>query len=246
MENDQQNFSSKETYEQKRQAKEAAKKTQNKGRSSRRVIRWLVFILGLGLLIWGMVKIGGGNTPDSGGPAELPKEILAGEWSQGLETAPLTLIEYADFQCPACASYHPLIQQLQTEFGDKLRFGFRHFPLRSIHKNADAAAYAAEAASKQGKFWEMHNMIFENQDEWSSQRNPEDKFVGYARSLNLDEDRFKTDLDSDEIKNKIDEAYNAASKAGLTSTPTFILNGTRIQPRNYEEFKTFLDQKLAQ
>lgn len=218
---------------------------ENQQNSSRkRAVRWLVFAVVLVLVVWGTVKMGGKSNDLTGGQ-DLTAEVQSGEWTRGPEGAPLTLIEYADFQCPACATYLPVIEELRGEFGDNLRLVFRHFPLRTIHKNADEAGYAAEAAGKQGKFWEMHDLIYKRQTEWKDLGNPESKFTEYANSLDLNAAQFKTDYNSDGIKDKIDQAYSAATKAGLSATPTFVLNGKKIQPRNYEEFKNILTQELS-
>lgn len=243
MEENQQVNSAREIYQQKKESKEIARQFMARGRSGKRVVRWLVFIIGLGLLVWLMIKLGNNGEPI--GPIILSSDILAGEWNRGPEGAPLTLIEYGDFQCPACGAYYPTVKQLKKEFGENLRVVFRHFPLRNIHDNANASAYAAEAAGKQGKFWEMHDLVFEKQKEWSGLKNSEVKFIEYAGLLNLDINRFKTDFDSDEIKEKIDKVYDAANRAGINSTPTFILNGKKVQPKGYDEFKSILNQELA-
>ncbi|MBI4134401.1 MAG: thioredoxin domain-containing protein, partial [Candidatus Terrybacteria bacterium] len=121
---------------------------------------------------------------------------------------------------------------------------YRHFPLPN-HQNAKPAAYAAEAAGRQGKFWEMHDMVFKNQEEWQGKRNADEIFITYAQTLNLDEDQFKTDFASREIKEKVDNAYRSATDLGLNSTPTFFLNGTKIaNPRNYDELKSTITQAI--
>jgi len=137
------------------------------------------------------------------------------------------------------------LKKLSEEFGDKLAIVYRHFPLTSIHPNAKSAAFAAEAGGKQGKFWEMHNLIFENQSEWKDKRKPDEIFINYAQRLNLNIDQFKTDLASKEIRQKVENAYQNAVRLGLNSTPTFFLNGKKItNPRNYEEFKNLILQAI--
>ncbi len=155
------------------------------------------------------------------------------------------LIEYSDFQCPACGVYYPIIKALQQEFGESIVFVYRHFPLRQIHANADLAARSAEAAGKQGKFWEMHDMIFENQKDWASQSNAKKSMIEYAQSLNLDAERFKTDLDSKEVKEKVNNDYLSGIQAKVNAVPTFFLNGTKLQnPESYEEFKKLLEEAI--
>ena len=121
-------------------------------------------------------------------------------------------------------------------------------PLRQIHPNAQLAAQAAEAVGKQEKFWEMHDMIFENQRTWSNQMRgqAEETFVSYASALNIDIEQFKTDMDSEEVKDKVNNDYQSGIRARVNSTPTFFLNGERIQnPRSYEEFRNIINQALG-
>jgi protein-disulfide isomerase len=167
------------------------------------------------------------------------------DWVKGNRDAKIVLIEYSDFQCPACGFYFHLLKKLEEEFGENIAIVYRHFPLSSIHPNAKAAAYAAEAAGKQGKFWEMHDLIFANQSEWSDKKNVDEIFVRYAQILNLNIDQFKKDFLSKEIKQKIENSYKNALKLGLNSTPTFFLNGKKIaNPRNYEDFKNLVIENI--
>ena len=122
---------------------------------------------------------------------------------------------------------------------------YRHFPLRNIHPNADLAARAAEAAGRQGKFWEMHDLIFEHQKEWADQKDARELFVQYAQSLNLDIEQFWVDVDSSEIKDKIDIDSKSGLNFEVNATPTFFLNGEKLQnPRNYEEFKSLIQAAI--
>ena len=130
--------------------------------------------------------------------------------------------------------------------GAKVRFAYRHFPLPQ-HKNAKLAATVAEAAGLQGKFWEMHDLIFQNQSDWSEDKNAAVIFAKYAQDIGLDLARFQTDIASDEIKAKIENDYKSGVKAGVNSTPSFFLNGKKItNPRNYDEFKNAIEQALGQ
>ncbi|MEK7606148.1 MAG: DsbA family protein [Patescibacteria group bacterium] len=167
-------------------------------------------------------------------------------WTKGNSEATTTLVEYSDFQCPACGLYYPFIKQLNEEFGDQMQFTYRHFPLRQIHRNSEPAARAAEAAGKQGKFWEMHDLLFENQSVWTDSNDVEGDFEAYAIQLGLNVEQFKTDRDSKETREKINADYQSGIAAGVNSTPTFFLNGTKIiNPRNYDEFKSVITQALA-
>lgn len=137
------------------------------------------------------------------------------------------LIEYGDFQCPSCAGAHPQVKAVMEEYGDRVAFVFRNFPLTSIHPNARAAAAAAEAAGLQGEYWAMHDTLFESQSEWQflsgNERN--DKFASYAIAVGLDEAQFRTDLAAANINKKITFDQALARKVGAEATPAFYLNG---------------------
>ena len=187
---------------------------------------------------------------NSGGNVNLPVPLIDAvsqlDYSKGNREAAVILVEYSDFQCPACAAYYPLVKQLSEEFGDKMVFIYRHFPL-SQHQNAESAAVAAEAAGRQGKFWEMHDLIFDNQNEWakSARWSVEDIFVKYAEKLNLDLEKFKADLDLKEIKQKVSKDLESGVNAKVNGTPTFFLNGKKLStPRSYEEFKKIIGESL--
>ena len=115
---------------------------------------------------------------------------------RGAKDGKLTLIEFGDFQCPACGTYEPIVRQVLADNKDVLKISFRHFPLTQIHRNALLAAKASEAASQQGKFWEMHDILYDKQEEWSQALNARDFFLTYATTLGLDTKKFTTDLDS--------------------------------------------------
>ncbi len=151
------------------------------------------------------------------------------------------LVEFGDFQCPACAAYHDLVKSVLEENKDSLTFVFRNFPL-SQHKYARQAAYAAEAAGVQGKYWEMYAKLYENQTDWVNAESPVDTLLTYAKELRLDETKFKSDMDSKETKDKVDRDYVDGVAAGVDSTPTFFVNGTKIDnPSSAQEFKSLIE-----
>lgn len=161
------------------------------------------------------------------------------------DTAQVVLTEFSDYECPACGYYHPWIKQLQKDFGEDLKIVHRHYPL-SQHRFSALAARAAEAARNQGKFLEMHNMIFEHQDQWS-RGNAQQIFIGYADDLGLDMKQFKEDLNSKEVYNRVQEDKQMGRDRGVNSTPTFYVNGTKIKnPRSYQSFKALIQQAVKQ
>jgi protein-disulfide isomerase len=140
----------------------------------------------------------------------------------GPTTAPVTLLEYGDYECPYCGEAHFVVKELQGQLGRTLRFVFRHFPLATIHPHALRAAEAAEAAGAQGRFWDMHDMLFENQ-----QRLDDDNLVLYATTLGLDVSRFIEDLATHAHLARIEEDFRSGARNGVNGTPTFLINGVR-------------------
>ncbi len=158
---------------------------------------------------------------------------------KGPEQAKITLIEFSDFQCPFCGRVTPTLDQVRKEYPDDVKIVFKHLPLR-IHPNAPKAHAAAEAAHRQGKFWEMHDKIFANQRELT-----EVKFIEYADSLGLDVDRFKKDLASADIKKRVDADAAEAASLGVTGTPGFFINGKFVSgAKPFSEFKRIIDEQL--
>jgi protein-disulfide isomerase len=142
--------------------------------------------------------------------------------------AKVTVVEFGDYQCPACGAAQPIIQQINSEFGPQINFVFRHLPLAQ-HKNALPAAEAAEAAGAQGKFWEMNDLLYKNQSQWSPQANPLNIFVTYAGQLGLNLETFKTDVQSNRFQDKIKRDADDAKALNLASTPSFFVNGVPVE-----------------
>jgi len=212
-----------------------------------KIILWAIITVAVIGSIFGIIKLASkSQTPDSNNLAITVSAVNDNENIKGDKEAATTLIEYSDFQCPACGSYYPIVKKVTEDLGAKVRFAYRHFPLPQ-HKNAKLAATVAEAAGKQGKFWEMHDLIFQNQSDWSEEKNVAILFAKYAQDIGLDLARFQTDIASDDIKAKIENDYKSGVKAGVNSTPSFFLNGKKMDnPRNYDEFKNAIEQTLGQ
>jgi protein-disulfide isomerase len=195
----------------------------------------------------GLVIFLGGQKP-AGTGLTIPATVAADDHVQGDPSAKVVLIEYGDFQCPACAAFDPLVQQITTDFGSKIAYVYRYFPLRSIHPNADVSAQAAEAAGKQGKFWEMAHMLFAKQKDWQDKPDAAAKeiFTGYARELGLDAGKFQADLDSSETKARINRDVASGTAANLPGTPSFFLNGNQIVPQSADEFRAMVQAAVDQ
>ena len=164
---------------------------------------------------------------------------LEGAPSRGLESAKVAIVEFSDFQCPFCGRVNPTLQKIQREYGDQVRIVFKHLPL-SIHSKAPAAHAAAEAAHRQGKFWEMHDRIFANQ------RALEPAVLeGYAQAIGLDMDRYREDIASKDVKKRIDDDTSEAKRLGVTGTPGFFVNGRFLSgAQPFERFQAMIDEEL--
>ena len=217
----------------------------DKNYQAKRVFLWLGVAVLIGGAVFGMVKLAG-KTP-TGQTALLADAVSASDWIQGDKDSKVVLVEYSDFQCPACKIFYLFLKQISAKYGTKMELVYRNFPL-SYHANAALAAQAAGAAGKQGKFWEMHDVIFEGQDIWVRQNgaNAEKTFVSYAQSLKLNIEQFKKDLNSQEVKTKIEQDYQGGIKSGVNATPTFFLNGKKLPPpTSYGEFADIIRRAIS-
>lgn len=155
--------------------------------------------------------------------------------------APLELVEYGDYECPYCGRAYPIVKDIQRKLGPDLKFVFRNFPLRKIHPNAYPAAVAAEAAALQGRFWEMHDIIFENQAALSHER-----LLFFAAHLGLDMPRFRNDILEESLWLKARKDFESGMKSGVNRTPTFFVNGKKYNGDWYGgQLLGFLECELA-
>jgi protein-disulfide isomerase len=238
------------SYEEKKAQREAEKDThRHEQRSAHKRAKskaWVLWIVGILIVVggiwWAVSATGGGEGPVT---VVNPHSIDSRDHIKGNSGAAVTLVEYSDFQCPACRAYHPILKQLHESFPDDLRIVYRHFPLTSIHQNAEDAAQAAEAAGVQGKFWEYHDRLFLDQPEWSSLRRLKSTFLDYAEGLELDLEQFEADLDNDDLHRKVKRDRAAGAKLQLNGTPSFFLNERKIQnPRSIEDFEALIQSEI--
>lgn len=196
-------------------------------------------------ILVGAVFIFGNQKPAGLGPkADSALLVRSDSYQISSESAKISMVEFSDYQCPACASYYPMVKQATLAYTGKLNFVYRNFPL-SQHQNARLSAQAALAAGKQNKFWEMHDMLFTNQAKWSEQGSARDIFVGYAQSLGLNTDTFKKDLDAKDIADTIDRDLADGTTLGIDSTPTFYLDGVKLNnPAGLADFKSLIDAAI--
>lgn len=204
---------------------------------------WVGVVVIITASIWGLISLVNSPAPASS-ISNLPP-VSKDDIATGPKDAKVTLVEYADFQCPACASHHPWVKQLLSEFPKDIYFVYRFFPLTSIHQNALLSSQAGFATNLQGKFWQMHDLLYENQKSWAAENNALDIFVSYAEKINLDIDKFKKDISSDQTKKFVNDELNQAISIGVNSTPTFFLNGKKIQnPRSYDELRKLIQDQI--
>lgn len=181
--------------------------------------------------------------PNKNGMLSLP--IDASDWTKGSKTPKATLVEYGDFQCPACGAYYPMIEEVFAEYKDRISFTFRHFPL-SQHQNALPAAYAGEAAGAQGKFWEMYDLLYKNQTEWSESTTASTIFAGYAQKLGLNMAKYKIDVNSAAVKARVESSKQSGVMSSLDHTPTFFLNGKMAtNPTSKAELIALINYAIA-
>ena len=154
--------------------------------------------------------------------ATLKVPVTAEDHSQGSNKASVILVEYGDYQCPYCGKAYPIIKRLQTHFGDKLRFVFRNFPLSEVHPLAEPAAEAAEFAAENKQFWEMHDLIYENQERLSLEN-----LLEIGESLELPDEDLELAIENQQYSNKIHKDFLGGVKSGVNGTPTFFINGSR-------------------
>lgn len=229
----------KQRRELKKQEKNAAMEADKRRAKMRSAFFWsmLGFLTVIGLT--GAVLLKSGNAQ-----MILTHSADTQDWVRGKENARVTLVEYSDFQCPACERYYGIIKQLEEDYSDILRVVFRQFPL-DYHPLAKKAAKAAESAGLQGKFWEMHDLLYSNQSDWTVLDYPDDLFRQYAVSLGLDPDKFTADYNSAEVEQSIAADIQSGIDSQVDGTPSFYLDTRKIQaPSDYEEFKKIIEKEL--
>lgn len=199
----------------------------------------------VGFCVVGVMLIalfGRGDRTNKDGQVLLGVPVRETDHVLGTTSAPVIVVEYADFQCPTCAVFSPMLNQLVTDEAGKVAVVYRYFPLPQ-HKNAVTAARAAEAAGIQGKFWEMHDILFKNQTAWENIVEPKAFFGEYAKVLGIDTTQFASDYDSNAVANRVSQDAADATQNNLTYTPTLFVQGLRItNPQSYEELKQVVEK----
>lgn len=196
-----------------------------------------LIVLVIGFVIYAMTKpedVSNKATNTERPTVEADPAKLSNGQSLGPADAKVTLSEFGDYQCPACAKFHPVVKdQILPKYDGRIKFVFLNYPL-AIHKNAQAASQAAEAVGLQGsdKFWKMHNTLYEKQSEWEKEKNPEPKFEEYAREAGANIDQYKKDFDSQKVIDIINQQAALGDAFKIPGTPTFFVNGVMVDTQN--------------
>ena len=166
---------------------------------------------------------------------------------KGAQNSSVVLEEFADYQCPTCATMHPVMNEINATYGSRIKFIYRNYPLIQIHKNAYEAAVSGEAAGLQGKFWEMQNLLFQNQRNWSNVADVKPVFEGYAQTIGLDVEKFKADVLGMAAKQRVDADLQRGRALNISSTPTVLVNGVPVpfEQMTVDGMKKIIDAELA-
>lgn len=200
----------------------------------------------IGIVALVVVVMGGvfalGNSGSSK-PPTANNQNLVHDTSHKQGSGSVTMVEFGDYQCPACGAAYPSIKKIQSDYSGKVALVFRNYPL-PMHPNAPMAAEAAEAAGAQGKYWEMHDKLYETQKDWAGLQNPLDTFVGYAQGLGINVDTFRQDVQANKYANVISADKSDGDALSLTGTPTIYVNGVQATSYDYNTLKAAVDQAL--
>ncbi|PIP58224.1 MAG: protein-disulfide isomerase [Candidatus Vogelbacteria bacterium CG22_combo_CG10-13_8_21_14_all_37_9] len=245
------NLTKYELHQEKKREQSAEGRRTRTWKKMRHLAIWLIVLVILGGIVWLVNSSFAKRSVDGQLPlSSKAKDILkpkADDWIIGdVATAKLILTEYSDFECPACATYHPLTKKLLAEFPDQIAFVYRHYPL-PFHLYAKKASIVAEAAGRQGKFWEMTDSLFKEQTRWSKSPKAEAIFNDLALKIGLDLDRFQIDLKDPALSARVERDLAEAKILDVTYTPSFYLGTNLIDnPRSYDEFKSLIQKALSQ
>lgn len=206
-------------------------------------------IIAIVVIAFGGVILFNGNDKKESSGSGSGKDSNLSQNVIGNNSANVVLVEYGDYQCPYCAQYYPTVKSAVAEFKDQIKFQFRNFPLTNSHPNAFAASRAAEAAALQDKFWEMHDALYQpsNNQAWSQASNPNTYFEQYAKEIGLNLAQYKKDFASSQVNDIINADMAEGTRLGITGTPSFFLNGKKIEISNdLKSFQKVINEAIAQ
>ncbi|HEY9435550.1 MAG TPA: thioredoxin domain-containing protein [Blastocatellia bacterium] len=206
--------------------------------------RYLPFVIIAAVLV---AAVGGGYMMFRSAQPQSPTTPTPAGDSVATSKGVVTIDEYGDYQCPPCGALHPIIKTLKGEYGDRIQFAFHHFPLPQLHSHALEASSAAAAAGLQGKFWEMHNLLYEKQSEWSEVGDFRPIVLEFARKIGLDLPRFTRDIDGIQVVTVISDDMQRGALLGVNGTPTVFINGQLIHSDNFstEGLRKEINRRLS-
>jgi protein-disulfide isomerase len=185
------------------------------------------------------------DQPSETNAAAVPLDIKSGGHFRGAENAQLTLVEFGDYQCPSCAAYHPFVKEILNRYPKQLRLEFHHFPLITIHPNSMAASKAAEAAGEQGHYWEMHDALFEFQNQWANQPDPKPIFAAIANRIGINGTILVQTMDSPRLQERILKDVEQGDKGNVQAVPTFFIKGQQVHIKpTMEDFTQVIEANL--
>ncbi len=203
-----------------------------------------IVIVTLGLLFGGAYYLTVSAPPVATDTVDMKKALSSSAYHKGDANAKVKIVEFADFQCPACGASEPIVQKVLKDYEGKVYYEYHHFPLQQ-HRWGQPAAEAAEAAGEQGKFWEYHDALYAKQNDWSDKGDAVAIFKQYAKDLQLDEKKFNESLDSGKFRDKVLDSIKRGNELAVDSTPTFFVNGKRVVGGlTYDGWKSMLDEEL--
>ncbi len=218
-------------------------------RKNKKRILYSLLILGAIAAIWAIFLAMPSEEDRQRQQAQEKKDVFVvklDDWTYGNPNASVVLIEYLDFECEACRAYYPLIKDLKREYGDNVLFVIRYYPLPG-HPNSVVAARAAEAAGQQGKFWELHDKLYDTQNTWGERKQDNDIFFAFAQQAGVDMVQFEKDFERKETRARVERDRQQGTLIGVSGTPSFFLNGVKLRnPKTLENFKTVLDAAILQ
>lgn len=208
----------------------------------------IVTLLLVGIAVFSLSGTTGNAEEETAAPKDLKVLIKEDSYKKGPANAKITIVEFADFQCPACATNYPVISQVVRTYKDDVQLIFRQFPLTQSHPHAMVAAEAAEAAGAQGKFFEMHDLLYENQKDWAVSKDPlKEHFMLYAKKIKLDTEKFEKEVKENKYKARIERDVQDGNSVGVTATPTFYINGVQnTGGLPFNEFKEKIEKILKE
>lgn len=205
------------------------------------------FLIIIAVIMVGFVGLVVMNKRDKTSTTSSSANVQGSNNYYGNKDSKVELTEFVDFQCEACYAYYPVVKQVKEDYKDKVSFRVRYFPITSSHQFAMQAARSAEAAARQGKFWEMHDLLFEGQKTWEQAQDAGQYFDQYAQQIGLDMEKYRADFSSSDVNAVVNKDLKDVQEIGGNGTPTFALNGKKIESpgQTAEDFKKYLDEQLA-